>query len=75
MKSMTQSSKIFAVNRRARFDYEISETIEAGIILLGTEIKAMREGRVNLKSPVVRTCTGKPENAPSGWQRHGTSCD
>lgn len=59
MKSMTQSSKIFAVNRRARFDYEISETIEAGIILLGTEIKAMREGRVNLSDAYARNMSGE----------------
>lgn len=36
-------------NRKAKFDYEIEETIEAGIVLTGTEIKSIRQGRANLK--------------------------
>lgn len=36
------------VNRKARYDYEILETYEAGIVLKGTEIKSIRDGRVNL---------------------------
>ena len=36
-------------NRKARFDYFIEETYEAGIVLKGTEIKSIREGRCNLK--------------------------
>lgn len=36
-------------NRKAKFDYEIIETIEAGIILTGTEIKSLRAGKANLK--------------------------
>jgi SsrA-binding protein len=40
--------KIVAKNRRARHEYEILETWEAGLVLLGTEVKALREGRVNL---------------------------
>ncbi len=40
--------KILASNRRARFDYEILETVEAGLVLTGTEIKAVREGRANI---------------------------
>jgi len=35
-------------NRRARFDYEILETLEAGLELLGTEVKSVKAGRVNL---------------------------
>ncbi|MBT8473016.1 MAG: SsrA-binding protein SmpB, partial [Marinicaulis sp.] len=35
-------------NRRARFDYEITEVVEAGIVLLGTEVKALREGKANI---------------------------
>ena len=38
-----------ADNRKARFDYEVLETLEAGMVLLGTEVKAIREGRVNLR--------------------------
>jgi SsrA-binding protein len=40
---------LLADNRKARFDYEIIETLEAGVVLLGTEVKAIREGRVNLR--------------------------
>ena len=40
--------KTVATNRRARYDYEILEQYEAGIVLSGTEIKAIREGRVNI---------------------------
>lgn len=36
-------------NRKARFDYEILETYETGIVLTGTEIKSIRQGNVNLK--------------------------
>ncbi|MDE5870289.1 MAG: SsrA-binding protein, partial [Muribaculaceae bacterium] len=35
-------------NKRARFDYEISDTYIAGIVLTGTEIKSIREGRASL---------------------------
>ena len=37
------------VNRKARFDYEILEEIEAGIVLTGTEIKSIRDGKANIK--------------------------
>lgn len=37
------------LNRKARFDYEILEEIEAGIVLTGTEIKSIRNGQANLK--------------------------
>lgn len=36
-------------NRKAKFDYNIEETIEAGIVLTGTEIKSIRQGKANLK--------------------------
>ena len=41
-------SKVIAENRRARFDYFLEDNIEAGIQLLGTEIKALRDGRANI---------------------------
>ncbi len=41
--------KVIAENRRARHDYHIEETIEAGIVLTGTEIKSVRAGRVSLQ--------------------------
>ncbi len=37
-----------AVNRRARFDYAIDETVEAGIVLTGTEVKSLREGKASI---------------------------
>lgn len=37
-----------AVNRRARFDYVIEEVLEAGLVLLGTEVKSLRAGRANI---------------------------
>ncbi len=41
--------KIVAMNRKARHDYEVLDSFEAGIALLGSEVKAVREGRVTLK--------------------------
>ena len=41
--------KLLAENRYARFQYAISETIEAGIELLGTEVKSIRNGKANLR--------------------------
>ncbi|MDO4813984.1 MAG: SsrA-binding protein SmpB [Gemella sp.] len=41
--------KIIANNKKANHDYFIEETIEAGIVLTGTEIKSIRRGRINLK--------------------------
>jgi SsrA-binding protein len=41
--------KMICVNRKARFDYTISETIEAGLVLQGTEVKSLRAGKADLK--------------------------
>jgi SsrA-binding protein len=41
--------KVIVHNRKARHDYQILETLEAGIALLGTEVKSLREGRANLR--------------------------
>jgi SsrA-binding protein len=40
--------RVVATNRRARFDYEIVDTFEAGIALMGPEVKSLRDGRANL---------------------------
>ncbi|MGZ8364571.1 MAG: SsrA-binding protein, partial [Caulobacteraceae bacterium] len=40
--------KLIAENRRARFDYFIEDTIEAGLVLTGTEVKSLRLGRANI---------------------------
>ncbi len=51
--------KIIAVNKKARHDYEILETYEAGIALSGTEVKSLRAGRVNLKDSFARIENGE----------------
>lgn len=52
--------KIVAQNRRARHDYEITDTLEAGIRLTGQEVKSCRMGNVNLGGAYVSLVTGKP---------------
>jgi SsrA-binding protein len=51
--------KIIAINRKARHDYEILESFEAGMALTGTEVKSLREGRVNLKDSYARVENGE----------------
>lgn len=46
-------AKDLAFNRRATFDYEILETIEAGLVLLGTEVKSVKAGHMSLKGAFV----------------------
>ncbi len=48
-----------ALNRRARHDFTIDETFEAGIVLTGTEIKSMRGGKANLTSAYARVERGE----------------
>jgi SsrA-binding protein len=48
-----------AENRKAFHDYHLMETFEAGIALLGTEVKAIREGRVNLRDSFARVEDGE----------------
>lgn len=43
------SEKIITNNRKARHDYHIIDTLEAGIVLQGTEVKSLRDGKANLK--------------------------
>jgi SsrA-binding protein len=47
-------AKTVAVNRKARHDFSIEETVEAGIVLTGTEIKSIRAGKVNLSEAYAR---------------------
>jgi len=48
-----------AENRKAFHDYHLLETFEAGVVLLGTEVKAIREGRVNLRDSYARVEDGE----------------
>ena len=46
--------KVLATNRKARHDYHIEDTYQAGMVLTGTEIKSVRAGRVNLRDSYAR---------------------
>jgi SsrA-binding protein len=47
------------VNRKARHDYFIEETVEAGLVLTGSEVKSLRDGRANLKDSFARITNGE----------------
>ncbi len=51
--------KVVCQNRKAYHDYHIEETLEAGISLLGTEVKSLREGKANLKDSYVMIKRGE----------------
>ena len=51
--------KIIAENRKARFDYFIEDKMEAGLVLTGTEVKSLRQGRANLKDSYARIKKGE----------------
>lgn len=51
--------KIEFYNKKARFNYAIEDSFEAGIVLLGNEIKAVRAGRVNISSAYVKVLSGE----------------
>ncbi|WP_067840622.1 SsrA-binding protein SmpB [Amphibacillus sediminis] len=53
------TGKVIAQNKKASHDFFIEETIEAGIVLKGTEIKSIRAGRVNLKDSFARVEHGE----------------
>ena len=55
----TTGRKIIAVNRKARHDYFVEDTYEAGIALYGTEVKSVRLGQVNLKDSYCRVIDGE----------------
>ena len=49
-----QGTKPIASNRRARFDYDIIDTVETGIVLQGSEVKSLRLGQVRLADAYAR---------------------
>ena len=53
------NTKIVCQNRKAKYDYFISETLETGIVLLGPEVKSLREGRANLVDSYGRVKNGE----------------
>ncbi len=57
---MTDSgTKTIVSNRKARFEYEILDTMEAGLVLTGTEVKSLRAGRANLQDAFARFEAGE----------------
>lgn len=65
--------KVITINRQAYHDYFVEQTIEAGISLVGTEIKSIREGRVNLRGSYAIARNGELwlENAHIAVYEHG----
>ena len=69
---------LVAQNRKARHDYHIHETYEAGIVLSGTEVKSLREGRANLTDAFATVDEGEvwlrsahiPEYSHGTWTNH-----
>lgn len=51
--------KVVAANKKARADYFIEDTFEAGMALMGTEVKSLRDGRANLKDSYAREKDGR----------------
>ncbi len=59
-KQRTKPDERTIENRRARFDYHISDTLEAGIMLRGSEVKSVRDGKVSLAEGYVRVQLDPP---------------
>ena len=70
--------KVVATNRKARHDYHLDDTFEAGIVLMGTEVKALRAGRASLVDGFVSVDDGEvwlenvhiPEYSQGTWTNH-----
>ncbi len=73
-----QGRKVIASNRRARHDYTIEDVIEAGLVLTGTEVKSLREGRASLADGFAQITDGEvwlhnvhiPEYIRGTWTNH-----
>ncbi|MCK9902604.1 MULTISPECIES: SsrA-binding protein SmpB [Parafrankia] len=70
--------KLIAQNKRARHDYDILDTYEAGVVLMGTEVKALRAGRASLVDGFAQIADGEiwlhnvhiPEYTEGTWTNH-----
>ena len=74
MTDQPSDQQLIADNRKARHDYHLFDTYEAGVVLLGTEVKSIREGRVNLKDAYGRIERGEvflPQRAHQPLQSPG----
>lgn len=58
-KAASNGDRVVATNRRARFDYEILETIECGLMLTGSEVKSLREGKAQIADSYARIDDGE----------------
>lgn len=56
---MDEAQKVIAINRRARFEFHIEETYEAGLALTGTEVKSLRAGRASIQEAFARVENGE----------------
>ncbi len=67
------SKKVVGTNRKATYDYFVEEKIEAGLALVGTEVKALREGHLNLRDSYASIANGKAvlHNCYIGTYSHG----
>ena len=73
-----QGKKIIASNRRARHEYAIEDTVEAGLVLTGTEVKSLRAGRANLTDGFGQITDGEawlhgvhiPQYTQGTWTNH-----
>lgn len=54
-----EGERVIAVNRRARFEYEVLETLECGIVLVGSEVKSLRSGKLSLEEAYARVHQGE----------------
>ncbi len=61
MPGAADDRKTVCVNRKARFDYEIVDRVEAGLVLTGAEVKALREGKGNLVDAYVLVRDGRAQ--------------
>ncbi|MDQ3814200.1 MAG: SsrA-binding protein SmpB [Armatimonadota bacterium] len=70
MAAQNQKSKstdqIITTNRRGRFEYEIEESLEAGLVLTGTEVKSARQGNVQM-GEAYATLEPGPRHTPEAW--------
>lgn len=66
MKKAAEADKTVALNRRGRFNYDIEESLEAGIALTGTEVKSARQGNVQIAEAYARL-EGGPNDSPELW--------
>ena len=57
--NQAKDKKIVVRNRKARYDYEITDTIEVGISLVGSEVKSIRDGKVNISDAYAEISNGE----------------